>query len=229
MYHTFFGGKSLDVQNTTRYNKSRLQERGIDEFIGICKGILFDGTIASAEVINLAKWLNANPEVADHWPCSVVRDAIQPIVAANKNLMPDDEHRLLILLTDLTGNPEAFQHGQNASTQLPLCDPPPSVIFDGTIFVLTGNFKIGNRTYVTELIQSLGGLVLSKDIRLNTDFLVIGNVGSTAWKHSTHGRKIERAVELRDVRKTDIHIISEDHLITALPPFSLDKKGGMGE
>ncbi len=39
---------------------------------------------------------------------------------------------------------------------------------------------------------------------------VIGAIGSRDWIHSTHGRKIERAVELRE-QGTGIYILSEEY------------------
>lgn len=47
------------------------------------------------------------------------------------------------------------------------------------------------------------------------DYLVIGNCGSRAWLHSTHGLKIQRALELRGVKRK-LSIISENHWAKAL-------------
>jgi hypothetical protein len=43
-----------------------------------------------------------------------------------------------------------------------------------------------------------------------TSYLVIGSIGSTDWVHSTHGRKIEKAVRLRTEGRP-IHIIAEEY------------------
>lgn len=50
---------------------------------------------------------------------------------------------------------------------------------------------------------------------MDTHYLVIGDIGSAAWMHSTHGRKIEAAVELLE-RGTGIAIISEAHFMKSL-------------
>jgi hypothetical protein len=47
------------------------------------------------------------------------------------------------------------------------------------------------------------------------NFLVVGNLGSEDWIHSSFGRKIERAVELRRECPT-LAIINEDHWARAL-------------
>ncbi|MFZ2406597.1 MAG: BRCT domain-containing protein, partial [Methylobacter sp.] len=93
--------------------------------------------------------------------------------------------------------------------------PAPEIIFNGRAFVITGNFKLGNRRAVIQAIEELGGEVFLKNVRMDTNYLVIGDIGSAAWMHSTQGRKIEAAVELRD-RGTGIAIISEAHFMDYL-------------
>lgn len=56
-----------------------------------------------------------------------------------------------------------------------------------------------------------GGYTL-KDVTKKLHYLVIGNIGSEVWKHSTFGNKIAKAVEYRD-KGREIVIISEAHWI----------------
>jgi len=202
----------MSINNATRFDSERLSERGIDEFIGICKGILFDGIVTFDEAINLLKWLDNNPLVSPIYPTSEVLTVLQS-VNEDGNLSPDNEAALLILLTKITGSPKVFLSGDNASSTLPLCDPPPNVAIDGSIFILTGNMQHSSRKDFKVLIESLGGAVLDKTVRKDTDFLIIGDVGSSAWMHSTHGRKIERAMKLRS-QGSGISIISEAHFLS---------------
>lgn len=53
-----------------------------------------------------------------------------------------------------------------------------------------------------------GGAIASVSKKL--DYLVIGEIGSRDWIHSTHGRKIEKAVELRN-GGARLAIVSERH------------------
>lgn len=48
-----------------------------------------------------------------------------------------------------------------------------------------------------------------------TRYLIIGDIGSNAWAHSTFGRKIKKAVEVRE-RGDEISIISEDHFFDCI-------------
>lgn len=204
-----------EFNNVTFLNRQRLIERSVDEFIGICKGIIFDGAVCQAEAENLLRWLQANPLVADQFPAKQVYESLI-------NMLDDgefdynEEGLFLDLLMQVTGSASVFKQGDNASTQLPLCNPQPPIEFNGKIFVLTGNFSIGPRKLLIDAIEQLGGQVVLKDVRLDTHYLVIGDIGSKAWMHSTHGRKIEKAIELRDQRKTGLAIVSEIHLMKHL-------------
>jgi NAD-dependent DNA ligase len=201
-------------QNNTHIDQKRLIDRGIDELIGICKGILFDGVTCYPEAVNLMTWLNNNPLVAQQWPAKDLYQQLPKLLAGN-NLSDDDEAQFLSLLLKITGSPDVMMNGDNPSSLLPLCSPAPEVVFDGRVFVVTGNFKMGPRKTVVQAIEERGGEVVLKNVRMDTHYLVIGDIGSAAWMHSTHGRKIESAVDLRE-RGTGIAIISEAHFMAGL-------------
>ena len=200
----------MEAQNELKFDCKRLIDRGMDEFIGICKGILFDGVVVYEEARNLLIWLENNREVAHKWPASELHAKLS-VMLEGDSLSADDEGLLLSYLSGVTGKADVMIGGDNASTQLPLRHPAPEVYFKGAVFVVTGNLKMGSRKEVVGLIESLGGEVVLNNVRKDTTFLVIGDIGSKAWMHSTHGRKIERAIELRDEHNTGIRIISEDH------------------
>lgn len=205
----------LDLNDAVNFDQKRLIDRGMDEFIGICKGIIFDGTVCQAEAENLLLWLKANPMLAQQFPAKDVFLTLRDMLADGE-FDYNEEGVFLDLLMRVTGLPRGLDQASNASTQLPLCDPPPAIEFAGKVFVLTGNFGMGPRKLVVEAIQQRGGEVVLKDLRLDTHYLVIGDIGSKAWMHSTHGRKIERAVEYRDQRKTGLAIVSEKHFMACL-------------
>lgn len=209
-----------DNNNTTR-DKQHIAERQIDELVGICKGILFDGMVSYDEANNLYLWFQANPKAMQAWPGNQLFLTLCPMLK-NDKLSSDDEERLLILLSNIIGLPSVVNSGTNASTQLPLTDPAPAIFFDRRVFVITGNLKMGARRTVIQAIEELGGEVVLKNIRMDTDYLVIGDIGSKSWMHSTHGRKIERAIELLE-QGTGIAIISEQHFMDSLIPSDVQQ------
>ncbi|NCC30133.1 MAG: hypothetical protein EOM22_18785, partial [Gammaproteobacteria bacterium] len=55
-------------QPPSRFSQSRLSDRGIDELIGLCRGVLADGVLVESEVRFLADWLDRHRQIADQWP-----------------------------------------------------------------------------------------------------------------------------------------------------------------
>ena len=204
----------MNSDDFNKYNGARLNDRKIDELIGLCKGIIADGAIAEAEAEFLQQWLLNNKEVKDHWPANVIYSRIARMLLDNK--MDDEEEReLLVTLLDVTGGPTIQKNINSMSSTLPLCNPAPTVIFENRLFCMTGKFLVGTRAQVEATIESLGGMTTSNPT-MKTHYLVIGSVGSADWVHSTHGRKIEEAIKYREKGKP-ISIISEEHWCSFLP------------
>ena len=61
---------------------------------------------------------------------------------------------------------------------------------------LTGQFLSGSRGFVTQQMESFGAISQSS-VTKQTDILVIGTLSSQDWIHTSTGRKIEKALELR--------------------------------
>ncbi len=121
-----------------------------------------------------------------------------------------EEQELLELLLKVTGGPSSDPDIQSMSTTLPLCDPPPDIVFDSREFCTTGKFIAGARWWVHKQIEARGG-VCSRSPTRKTHYLVVGLLGSRDWAHSTYGREIENAIDLRDSGKgTGIAIVSEE-------------------
>ena len=132
----------MEDHNNTIIDRKRIRDRGIDEFIGICKGIIFDGLVNYQEATNLLTWLDNNKLVAYDWTAKELYQKL-PLLLDGNDLSPDDEAQFLSLLLKITGSPSVMMDGDNPSTQLPLCNPAPKVVFDGRVFVITGNLKWG--------------------------------------------------------------------------------------
>ena len=94
-------------------------------------------------------------------------------------------------------------------------DPVPQVTFDGRTFVFTGQFVYGTRSVCeTEVIQRGGHC--SSSVTKKIDFVVVGELCSRDWLYSTHGTKIQKAVEYRDMRRVPIAIVPEEAWVAAL-------------
>lgn len=192
----------------------RMFDRTTDELIGICRGILADGSINQAEVAFLQTWLSNHKPFANDYPFNVLMPQIASALEDGR-LTSDEERDLLDMLVRFVGGEFVGDGGLSSlSTALPLDDPAPAIEWDGNGFLATGVFAFGPRKQVHHEIASRQGIVLtgpSKAMR----YLVVGDVGSARWMHSSYGRKIERAIELRSTGHP-VAIVSEAHWANAL-------------
>ena len=190
----------------------RIQDRLIDELIGICRGVIADGIIDESEAIFLGQWIENHREVADRWPANIVYARVTEMLRDGV-LDRSEQAELLTTLRELTGDVSPLQE-PNRSTALPLTKPEPEVEFKGRNFCLTGKFVFGSLVDCENTIAEIGGSVSSQPTQ-ETDYLVIGELCSPDWIHTTFGRSIERAVALES-QGTPIKIISERQWVAAM-------------
>ncbi|QDH70867.1 BRCT domain-containing protein [Marilutibacter alkalisoli] len=192
----------------------RRLDRSTDELLGLCRGVLADGALAQQEAEFLLDWIQRNGQFREHYPFNVLFDRLSSALV-DGFLDSDEERDLLGTLTAFVGGETLVAERQVASlsTALPLDDPQPRFAWDSpdvrSGFVLTGTFAFGSRKNVADAVIERGGTVLKNPVRAMR-FLVIGEIGSRDWVHSSYGRKIEKAVQLRD-EGLPVSIISEAH------------------
>ncbi|MGM0538611.1 MAG: BRCT domain-containing protein [Thermodesulfobacteriota bacterium] len=190
------------------FNAKRIAERGVDEVIGLCKGVIADSKVNQQEAEFLLNWLQANSDVASQWPCNILAARIQEYLS-DGYLDREESEDLLDLLEQITGAVDQECVTANMSTQLPFDHPLPEITFQGSVFCLTGRFAFGTRKDCEREIITLGGRATKNPIQ-DMDYLIIGCIGSRDWLHSTHGRKIEKALELKE-KGFGVSIVPEDH------------------
>jgi NAD-dependent DNA ligase len=184
-------------------------DRKIDELIGIIKGILVDGHVSQDEAEYLLRWMKANSDAANVWPACILYPRIantlsDGIFDSNK------EKDLLQLLMSAVGRNTALDFGEASnSTQLPVTVPAPQIEFAGRTFCFTGRFFSGTRDWCHEQVATRGGIP-ADSITKKLDYLVIGDIGSRDWLHSTFGTKIQKAATYA-ARGTPLVIVTEEH------------------
>lgn len=200
---------------STRINSAMRQSRDINELIGVCKGVLADGVVNLQEAIFVLQWLENHRECLNIWPASELYSTLDAFLE-DGILSPQEESQLLETLIGITGAPVVVERPNtepapaNTSSSLPLSEPPEGLIFTDRNFVLTGTFELGTRPSCERLIINKGGIAQKAPTK-TTHYLVVGNVGSRDWAHSSFGRKIQKAAEMRR-SGIDISIISENYL-----------------
>lgn len=194
------------------YNRKRVSDRTIDELIGLAKGITADNIVHQAEAEFLSSWLKNNMSYTDDKIINTLYCRVEEMLKDNY-LDQDEQQELLELLKSITGSHLPAQQAATTATTFPLDNPVPPITFDGATFVLTGKFAYAPRKICSQVITERGGVVRSK-VSGQTDYLVIGTLSSPDWIHTSYGRKIEDAMNLRDSGSSKrIAIIHEDHWI----------------
>jgi hypothetical protein len=207
-------------------NRKRRIERDVSEMLGLAKGILSDGVIHDEEARYLRDWGKNHPDALDQWPANLIFTRLSQIFADGQ-IDESERQELRELLESLIGGAASILLGYEGATALPLDKPAPLICWGpNEIYVFTGKFAFGTRAHCEREVHRRGSFC-EQNVTRRTSFLVIGTFGSEDWRQSPYGRKIERAVELRDSGFA-LRIVGEDHWADALkgedlgpaePPF----------
>ena len=203
----------LGPQYRTARDYSRLTDRDIDELLGICRGIIADDVVSHDELKFVFQWLEDHAYLKETWPCDTLADRIQRVLADGALTAGESTEILCFLRLLIAPQPDLPPETVQA-TRLPLDVPEPEVVFKNMSFCFTGTFVFGSRSACVDAIEERGGFA-EGSVRKTLDYLVVGSFRSEAWIHSTYGRKIEKAVELRN-RYGRPFILGEAHWARAL-------------
>lgn len=200
-------------QPAAAINHKKRAERDVTEILGIVKGLLADGVVNDEELQFLIDWGRQHPDSVRRWPGSALFARIQHVF---EDGVIDEQERadLADLMSQLVGGKISMVLGADGPTTLPVDDPAPPLEWNESVFVMTGRFAYGTRAACEQEIVSRGGQ-LAANVTKRTTYLVLGTFGSDDWSHSSFGRKLERACELKSAGG-EIYIITEDHWAGAL-------------
>lgn len=199
-----------------RGNYENNVSKAIDQLSGICSGILADGVINDTEAQFFSECVRKFAILEPVWPFTDILSRVERIFAGGR-VDDDEREELRSIMEAICGHTQKAKPAETYSATLPLDEPLPTpLIFPDQHFVITGRFAYGTRRKVFEVIHSLGGIPADGSPTRETRYLVIGLFASRDWYNTNYGRKIERAVELRD-SQSGIAIISEEHWKRFLP------------
>lgn len=179
-----------------QYNSYFLNDRTIDELIGVTKGIVADGSVNIMEAEFLLSWMERNAKYSQDRVVNMLYSRIKDMLSDNV-LDSKEREELFQILKSITGEQCPAEVVEATSATFPINDPPPPVTIENKYFCLTGKFAYGPRRICEEAIIERGGLIKSH-VTNWVDYLVIGSLCSEQWIHTTYGRKIEAAMILRD-------------------------------
>jgi len=191
----------------------RLLKRSCESLLGICSGLLADGHLSDEEIRFLDTWLADNGDIAYSWPGEVIVKRIRDVLADGV-VTEDERDYLKSTLSDLIGGTlEESGATSGVSTRLPI-DEVEEILIEGNSFCFTGSFLYGTRNACHKAIEERGGTA-SGSVKVSLNYLVIGTLASREWAHTSHGRKIEKAIDYKN-KGRQISIISEEQWVTFL-------------
>ncbi len=200
----------LDIPGIDFYSP----EFDIHMLTGLCKGLIADRDLNEAEVKYLDWWLTQNGALKNNYPGRNLYILVKDILA-DGIITPEESEQLRKALIDFTGCDLDSGVVDGLATRLPV-DSVENLDVTGKVFCLTGVFVAGKRSIVEDKIVSAGG-IMTNGITKKLDYLVIGTLSSRDWKYSSHGQKIQKAIDYRDEQGAKLRILSEEMLFSALP------------
>src|SRR5580658_3369851 len=84
------------------FNWARRRERGIDELIGVCRGVMADGVLVYEEAKFLLDWLERNQPVLRSDAGKCLYEPLKEIVERGK-LSPNGETRVVDIIMKIIG------------------------------------------------------------------------------------------------------------------------------
>ncbi len=188
------------------------------ELLTLIQGIVADGVVVESEAEFLKRWITDNESVRNTWPASVLFSRIGHMLSDGV-LDAGEQHELLATMVKFVEiqklaqrNREAVDSLLNSSPEdadLPFDDPEPEVVHAGCWFVVAGDFACAAPKEVEKRISELGGKV-QRNVNRNTDYIVVGSLGSDSRKEEAFGRKLEKATQLRN-RGGNVRVVREQH------------------
>lgn len=171
-------------------------EASINELLGLLLGLSSDGVINFHEFVVLEDWITRNKHIASYWPTSELVKRIELITADNV-VTSEEMDDLLVTVKQLSGQHFEETGAADGGVAEIFSDVMNGFAHMNKALCFTGRFVCGTRKEVESRAIKLGATVQSS-VNAKLDALVVGTLASRDWRFTSHGRKIERALELRE-------------------------------
>jgi len=188
--------------DTYYINEKKINQKNIDELIGICQGILADDFINKDEIDFIYSWIQGKFLKEDIKKFFIVNYIYNHLEQLLENNSLDDK--------DLNNFKNILKNIISLETTL---DKKIS-IENNSICCCSGIFSEDKKT-IKQILKNKN-ITIKDNVTLDINYLIIGSLGSPEWKHGIYGNKIEKAIKYRDEKKTGLAIISEQQLLKDL-------------
>jgi DNA polymerase-3 subunit epsilon len=160
---------------------------------GVLDGIICDSKINKKEIENLKTWLKVNDYLKDVYPYDKVLLEVNKVL--EDEILTEEESKYLLNIFSSIINPKS--------------NVEENIDFKDKTFCLTGEFINGSKQEISKRIQELGGVEKS-GVSAKLNYLIVGEVGSEAWKFGNVGGKQTKAQELNEKGANIIVVLEEE-------------------
>ena len=187
--------------------------RAIEHLLGLVTGLVADGQLNNLEIVMLSTWISSHPEVTNEYPGSIIALNIEEIL--KDGVITDDERSHLLKTLFQLASTDFISTGSATDevVRLPVDDDASPNFINATV-CFTGDFVFGTRSKCWEHTEKIGAQC-TDSLTKKVNVLVVGTNVSKDWIHTSFGRKIQQAVELRNGGH-DIYLISEKRWLDLL-------------
>ena len=180
-----------DYQPPRAFNRKRVQERTIDEFVGICKGLLADERLSGKDVDFLRGWMFHNKSF---FALGFERELYNKVMSAlEESGTVADMDVLYKTLADVYGGKTDGFLAHSLSTKIPFTTPVPAIM-PGMSLCFTGKMSYGPRKICIAMSEARG-FICTDEIVTDLECLVIGKIGRQTYFWTQRRNDGHRVVE----------------------------------
>lgn len=165
------------------------------------ESMLADDKITDNEVDSLRFWLEEHRDLSGNYPFDKAFNALDNILE-DGHITKNEFDELKSIFAEIIDPVKAKGCHDKITTLV------------GKHVCLTGEFNYGTKNDVAKLIEDVGGII-DKSVKRATDYVIVGEQGSEAWKTGNYGSKIQKAMEWNN-KGMKIKIIEETEFIPAI-------------
>ena len=179
------------INSSKIYSESTLSLQVLN---GILDGIVCNQKVNQKEIDSLNIWLKQNDYLKDVYPYDKILLEVSKVL--EDGVITAEESNYILSIFNEIVHPD-FNNNEN-------------IDFNGKTFCLTGEFKTATKQEISKRLQDLGAIEKT-GVSSKLNYLIIGGVGSDAWKFGKIGGKQAKAQELNE-KGASIKIIDENSL-----------------
>lgn len=185
------------------------ESHGINELLGFLNGIAADNEINEQEIKSLKHWLGYNDHLEGTFPYDQISRRLKAILA--DGIITEQEKIEFLNTVKLTTGQNFTDTGLAYGASMELFSDKIDDLFihEDEVICLTGKFLMGSRKTIEQSLIKKGAAIKTS-VSSSVTLLIIGSLASRDWIYTSHGRKIEKAIEIR--KKHPLKIICESKL-----------------